>query len=326
MNILVTGGAGYVGSQTVHATAVAGHTPIIYDNLSTGTLCAVGQHRLIRADLADAAATRRAINENCIHAIFHFAAHCYVRESVDHPRAYFQNNVVNTLQLLDVMLECGVKFIIYSSSCATYGMPETAFISERHPQRPQSPYGESKLFIERVLGWYGRAYGLRWVALRYFNAAGATENTGECHVPETHLIPLAIEAALTGVPLRIFGANHETEDGSAVRDYVHIADLASAHLSALEYLVRNEESQAFNLGTGQGYSVLNVLKTVEKIANRPVPYQIVERNSAEPARLVADSSAAMRALKWKPQHSSLEEIVKSAWWWHSKMRRKAGAE
>jgi UDP-glucose-4-epimerase GalE len=318
VNILVTGGAGYIGSHTADAIERSGHTPVIYDNLSAGHRWAVGSKTLVEADLADKPSIRRAIEEYHIGAVIHFAAHAYVGESVTNPRKYFQNNVVNTLNLLDVVLDLGVKYIVYSSTCATYGIPEKLPISEEHPQRPVNPYGESKLFVERVLGWYEKAYGLRYVALRYFNAAGASGQLGECHDPETHLIPLAIDAVLTRVPISVFGADYPTEDGTAVRDYIHVDDLASAHIAALEYLIKKGTSRAFNLGTGQGHSVREVLQTVERVSKMAVPYRAADRRPGDPAILVADNKAAIELLGWTPTRSSLREIVESAWLWHSR--------
>jgi UDP-glucose-4-epimerase GalE len=318
VNILVTGGAGYIGSHTAAAIEKSGHTPIIFDNLSAGHRWAVGSKTLVEADLSDRLSIQRAVKQHNIEAVIHFAAHAYVGESVTDPRKYFQNNVVNTLNLLDVMLDLGVKYIVYSSTCATYGVPEKLPISEEHPQRPVNPYGESKLFVERVLDWYGKAYGLRWVALRYFNAAGASGQLGECHDPETHLIPLAIDAALTGVPLSVFGTDYPTEDGTAVRDYIHVNDLASAHIAALEYLIKKGTSRALNLGTGQGHSVREVLQTVEQVSKVAVAYRAADRRPGDPAILVADNRAAIELLGWKPQRSSLREIVESAWLWHTK--------
>jgi UDP-glucose-4-epimerase GalE len=318
VNILVTGGAGYIGSHTADAVKKSGHTAIIYDNLSAGHRWAVGSKTLIEADLADKLSIQRAIEQYRIEAVIHFAANAYVGESVADPRKYFQNNVVHTLNLLGVMLDLGVKYIVYSSTCATYGVPESLPISEEHPQRPVSPYGESKLFIERVLHWYEKAYGLRWVALRYFNAAGASGQLGECHNPETHLIPLAINATLTGVPLSVFGTDYPTEDGTAVRDYIHVDDLASAHIAALEYLIKRGTSRAFNLGTGEGHSVHEVLETVEQVSKIAVPHRATERRAGDPPVLVADSRAAKELLSWTPQRSSLREIVESAWLWHSR--------
>src|SRR5579864_750334 len=316
LNILVTGGAGYIGSHTARLIEKSGHKPIIYDNFSTGHRWAAQSGVLVEADLQDQAAIQRVLKQHEIEAVIHFAADAYVGESVLHPRKYFRNNVVNTLNLLDSMLDASVRFIVYSSTCATYGIPETVPIAEDQPQLPVNPYGESKLFVERVLKSYARAYGLRWVALRYFNAAGAADGLGECHDPETHLIPLTIQAALTGIPVEIFGADYPTKDGTAVRDYIHVDDLARAHLSALEYLVREGESRAFNLGTGQGYSVREVLQMVEQVSHTVVPNRISERRSGDPAALVADNRAARELLGWVPQRSSLQEIIASAWAWH----------
>jgi len=321
VNILVTGGAGYIGSHTADAIEKSGHAAIIYDNLSAGHRWAVGSKTLIGADLADKLSIQRAIEQYHIEAIIHFAAHAYVGESVVDPRKYFRNNAVNTLNLLDVMLDLGVKYIVYSSTCATYGIPQSLPISEEHPQRPVNPYGESKLFVERVLHWYEKAYGLRWVALRYFNAAGASGQLGECHDPETHLIPLAIDAALTGVPLSVFGTDYPTEDGTAVRDYIHVDDLASAHIAALGYLTKKGTSRALNLGTGQGHSVREVLEMVEQVSKIAVPHQAAERRPGDPSVLVADNCAAIELLGWMPKRSSLREIVESAWLWHSRTHR-----
>lgn len=321
MNILVTGGAGYIGSHAAATIEESGHAAIIYDNLSAGHRWAVGSKTLIEADLADKLSIRLAIEQYVVEAVIHFAAHTYVGESVADPRKYFQNNVVNTLNLLGVMLGLGVKYVVYSSTCATYGIPESLPISEEHPQRPVNPYGESKLFIERALHWYEKAYGLRWVALRYFNAAGASGQLGECHDPETHLIPLAISAALTGVPLSVFGTDYPTEDGTAVRDYIHVDDLAAAHLLALDYLLKQGTSRAFNLGTGQGHSVREVLEMVEQVSKIAVPHRAAERRPGDPPVLVADSRVAKELLSWTPQRSSLREIVESAWLWHSRTHK-----
>ncbi len=324
MNILVTGGAGYIGSHTADAMEKSGHTAIIFDNLSAGYKWAVGSKTLVEADLANKLSIQRAVEQHNVEAVIHFAAHAYVGESVTEPRKYFENNAVNSLNLLNVMLDCGVKYIVYSSTCATYGFPERLPISEEHPQRPVNPYGESKLFIERVLHWYEKAYGLQWVALRYFNAAGAFGQLGECHDPETHLIPLAIEAALTGVPVSVFGMDYPTEDGTAVRDYIHVEDLADAHLLALGYLLKRGTSRAFNLGTGQGNSVRQVLDMVEDASKAVVPYRAAARRPGDPAILVADNRAAIELLGWKPQRSSLREIVESAWLWHARSAKLKG--
>jgi len=321
VKILVTGGAGYIGSHTAATIEKSEHIPIIFDNLSAGHRWAVGSKTLVEADLADKLSIQRALKQHTIEAVIHFAAHTYVGESVKDPRKYFQNNAVNTLNLLDVMLDFGVKYMVYSSTCATYGIPEKLPIPEEHSQHPVNPYGESKLFIERVLQWYERAYALRYVALRYFNAAGASGQIGECHDPETHLIPLAIDAVLTGVPLSVFGTDYPTEDGTAVRDYIHVDDLASAHLSALQYLLKEGVSRAFNLGTGKGHSVREVIEIVERVGKKPVPYRAANRRPGDPPVLVADSRAAKQLLNWTPQRSSLREIVESAWLWHSRTHK-----
>jgi UDP-glucose-4-epimerase GalE len=296
----------------------SGHTPIIIDNFSTGHRWAVGSRTLVEADLADEDLVRQALDKYRIDAVIHFAASAYVGESVKEPRKYFQNNVVNTLKLLDAMIDAGTKYIVYSSTCATYGLPQKLPIAEDQPQRPVNPYGESKLFVERMLHWYQTAYDLKWVALRYFNAAGASDHHGECHQPETHLIPLAIQAALTGSTLSIFGTDYPTEDGTAVRDYVHVDDLASAHLSAMEYLVKEGSSRAFNLGSGQGNSIRQVVRMVEQVSGRKVPCREAQRRPGDPPVLVAETRAAGEILGWKPQKSSLQQIVESAWRWHSR--------
>lgn len=323
MKILVTGGAGYIGSHTAAQVEQSGHTPVILDNLSTGHRWAVGSRTFIEGDLGDDIVVREVLEKHGIEAVIHFAAFAYVGESVADPRKYFHNNVVNTLKLLDAMVDCGVKHIVHSSTCATYGIPDKVPISEEHAQRPVNPYGESKLFVERMLHWYGRAYGLRWVALRYFNAAGASDAHGECHDPETHLVPLAIQAALSGVPMQVFGTDYPTEDGTAVRDYIHVDDLAVAHLQALEYLKKSGASRAFNLGTGRGHSVRQVLDMVEEVSEIAVPYHAAPRRAGDPPVLVADNRAAQEALGWTPKASSLRQIVESAWKWQTRARAAA---
>lgn len=318
MKILVTGGAGYIGSHTASVVEKSGHTPVILDNLSTGHRWAVGAKPFVEADLGDEIHVRQVLEQHRIEAVIHFAASAYVGESVADPRKYFRNNVVNTLKLLDAMIDSGVKDIVYSSTCATYGIPDSVPIPEEQPQRPVNPYGEGKLFVERILRWYEGAYGLRWIALRYFNAAGAAGDHGECHDPETHLVPLAIQAALTGIPMQVFGADYPTADGTAIRDYIHIDDLASAHLLALEYLRKHAASRAFNLGTGQGCSVRQVLDMVQEVSGVAVPYCAAPRRAGDPPVLVADNRSARELLGWTPKSSSLRQIVESAWQWHSK--------
>jgi len=264
--ILVTGGAGYIGSHTAKALARAGFTPIVLDNLSEGHRGAVRWGPLIVGDLGDTDLVRTLLAEERIDAVIHFAANAYVGESMTEPARYFHNNVTNSLGLLDAMLEAGVQHIVFSSTCATYGTPLRLPIDEDHPQAPISPYGESKLFVERVLRSYARAYDLRWVALRYFNAAGADPEgeIGEVHDPETHLIPLAIDAAVDrNSDLSIYGHDYETPDGTAIRDFIHVADLASGHVQALKYLLAGGPSLAVNLGTGSGHSVDEVVTMIE---------------------------------------------------------------
>jgi UDP-glucose-4-epimerase GalE len=319
MRVLVTGGAGYIGSHTAKALATAGHEPLVLDNLTTGHRWAVKWGRLLEWDLADTEMLPQLLEKEGVEAVLHFAANLLVGESMQEPKKYFWNNVVNTLRLLDATLEAGVKRIVFSSSAAVYGNPQTVPIPEDHPKLPTSPYGETKLAMERALQWYGNAYGLKWVALRYFNAAGADHDgeLGENHDPETHLIPLAIKAALRQrSPVEIFGTDYPTPDGTAIRDYIHVADLGDAHVRALDYLSAGGESRALNLGTGQGYSVREVINTVGKLS--PVPYREGPRRAGDPPVLVADASKAAEALGWKPQHSRLDAIVQDAWNWHSK--------
>jgi UDP-glucose-4-epimerase GalE len=319
-NVLVTGGAGYIGSHTAMTLAAHGFRPVVLDNLSTGHEWAVKWGPLVRGNIADEKLVKETIDRYRIDGVIHFAANAYVGESIQHPDKYFQNNVVNTLSLLKAVLDSGVPNLVFSSSCTTYGTPEAIPIDEAHPQAPVNPYGESKLFIERALGWYERAYGLRFVCLRYFNAAGADPGgqLGECHDPETHLIPLAIEAALgQGPPLKIFGTDYDTHDGTAVRDYVHVCDLAEAHAGALKYLAEGGRPDAFNLGTGTGCSVRDVIKSVEKVSGRCVPAENQTRRSGDLPVLIARADKARRVLGWHPGFTNIDEIVETAWRWHS---------
>lgn len=319
-NILVTGGAGYIGSHACKALALAGYRPVVFDNLSRGHAWAVQWGPFVRGDLADRAAIRDAIKQHNIDAVIHFAAYAYVGESMVDPKTYFSNNVTNTLNLMDVMHECGVKHIVFSSTCATYGVTDGQPISECHPQAPVNPYGESKLFLERALKWYGEGYGLNWVALRYFNAAGADPECeiGEAHEPETHLIPLVIQAALRQrTNVHIFGTDYPTADGTAIRDYIHVSDLADAHVRALQYSLNGSDSQAFNLGTGTGHSVSQIIRTVEKVAGRAVPAIVAPRRAGDPPILVANPSLGNRVLGWKATRSDLDTLVTTAFRWHT---------
>lgn len=323
MQILVTGGAGYIGSHTAKELAKAGHEPVVLDNLHKGHRWAVRWGPLVEMDLADREGLAEVFRKYRIGAVVHFAALADVGESMRAPAEYFRNNVVNTLNLLDAMRAGGIRRMVFSSTCATYGNPEHTPIAENHPQRPVNPYGESKLMVERMLHWHGEAYGLGWTALRYFNAAGADPEgeIGEIHDPETHLIPRAIAAAYGDVEeLQLFGTDYETPDGTAVRDYIHVADLAAAHVQALERLARGASSIALNLGTGQGHSVSEVIGKVEQIGRRKVPVRNSPRRAGDPPVLVADASRAAGELGWKPQYSSLEKVIDTAWQWYSRFR------
>jgi UDP-arabinose 4-epimerase len=321
MAVLVTGGAGYIGSHTAKALSKAGFEPVVLDNLSRGYRDAVRWGPFLKADVEDKAALRRAFREYSIDAVLHFAAFAYVGESMRDPGRYFQNNVTGTLNLLEAMREEGVTKIVFSSTCATYGDPQQIPISETCPQKPVNPYGESKLMVERLLYWYSGIHGFATVALRYFNAAGAdTEGElGEHHEPETHLIPLALAAASGSIGgLDIYGSDYPTPDGTAVRDYLHVDDLAEAHVAALRYLQAGGASDAFNLGTGAGHSVRNVVKMVEQVTRQKVPVRECPRRSGDPASLIAEASKAAGVLGWRPQCSSLEEMIRTAWEWSSK--------
>jgi UDP-glucose-4-epimerase GalE len=276
-------------------------------------------------DLKDAERLPLLMKQERIEAVMHFAASLLVGESVELPRKYYWNNIVNTLHLLDAMQDAGVKIIVFSSSAATYGNPQQVPIPEDHPKDPVNPYGETKLAMERALQWYGNAYNLKWMALRYFNAAGADKEgeLGECHDPEAHIIPLTIKAARgERSHVEIYGTDYPTPDGTALRDYIHVTDLGDAHVRALEHLAGGGQSRALNLGTGHGYSVREVINAVGKISPRPVPFREGPRRAGDPPVLVADASNAAKILGWRPQHSELESIIRDAWNWHSKGDRK----
>ena len=322
MQILVTGGAGYIGSHTAKQLALAGHDPVVLDNLLHGHRWAVRWGPLVEMDLSDRTGLEAVFQKYRIGAVIHFAALTDVGESMHEPAVYFRNNMVNTLNLLDAMRAAGVGRIVFSSTCATYGDPQQMPMTEDHPQRPVNPYGESKLMVERLLAWYGRAYGLAWTALRYFNAAGADAEgeIGEVHDPETHLIPRAIAAARGDLPeLQLFGTDYPTPDGSAVRDYIHVTDLASAHLKALARLDNGGASGAYNLGTGRGNSVREIIGAVEQAGRCKVPVKESPRRAGDAPMLVADASRAGRELAWVPEYS-LEKIVETAWRWYTHFR------
>lgn len=320
MIVLVIGGAGYIGSHTARALKRAGHEVIIFDNLSTGYEMLASGFELIRGDMLDSSALAAALAR--ADAIMHFAAHAYVGESVTNPRKYFRNNVEGGLSLLNAALEAGVKKIVYSSTCAVYGDPPKVPIEENTPRQPVNPYGVSKLFFEQALESYDRAYGFRYASLRYFNAAGADESgeIGELHDPETHLIPLALSAAAgTGPELQIFGSDYPTPDGTCIRDYIHVNDLASAHVKALDHLASGKESFAANLGTGTGESIRQVIAKVEKVTGRNVPHKFVARRPGDPPALVANPAKAQKLLQWKATRG-LDEIVSTAWKWAEHQR------
>ena len=331
MAVLVTGGAGYIGSHAARALRRSGYEVIVYDNLSTGFRRLAQGFELVEGDIADDSKTRPVLAR--VDAVMHFAAHAYVGESVENPRKYFQNNFVGALNLLNSALDAGIRRFVFSSTCAVYGLPEQIPIAEQTPREPVSPYGASKLAFENALQAYDRAYGLRSVRLRYFNAAGADESgeTGELHDPETHLIPLALGACTDkGRELQIYGTDYPTPDGTCVRDYIHVNDLADAHVRALQYLERNDErndgdSLALNLGTGRGYSVLEVIQAAENATGRPVRRKIGPRRPGDPPVLVADPSKAQRVLGWTAKRN-LADIVSSAWTWMQKTSSSTSSE
>jgi UDP-arabinose 4-epimerase len=319
MKVLVTGGAGYIGSHACKALARGGHHPIAYDNLSRGHRELVRWGPLEIGDLADGARLRDVLARYRPDAVMHFAAFAHVEESIKSPGIYYRNNVLGSLSLLEAMREEGPNLIVFSSSCATYGLPVRMPIDEDHPQNPINPYGAGKLMAERMLQDFGAAYGLRWMSLRYFNAAGADPEgeTGEAHAPETHAIPLAIFAALGRIPaFRLYGTDYQTPDGSPVRDYIHVTDLASAHLACLLRLSSGGRSMAVNLGTGSGTSVLEIVKAVERVSERPIPIMNCQRRPGDPHVLVADGHRARAVLGWQPSYLSIDDIVATAWNWH----------
>lgn len=323
MRILVTGGAGYIGSHTAMVLAAAGHEPVVFDDMSQGHDWAVKWGPLERGSLSDPARLAQVFAAHPIDAVVHFAASALVGESMTNPAKYFRNNTVATLNLLDAMRDAGVSTLVFSSTCATYGDPVRVPIDEAHPQVPVNPYGESKLMIEKIMRWYGEAYGLRWMALRYFNAAGADPEgrIGEDHDPESHLIPLVIGAAQGArPPVKIFGTDYPTADGTAIRDYIHVLDLADAHLRALDRLRSGTSSQAINLGTGRGHSVREVVDTIARVAGKPVPVVESPRRPGDPPELVAAPERARDVLGWTCRYAELETIVRHAWTWHEKHR------
>lgn len=316
--VLVTGGAGYVGAQCCKAFAAAGWRVVVYDNLSRGHASAVQWGPLIEGDISDAAALDHAFAEVRPDLVAHFAAFAYVEESVRQPDLYYRNNTLGSLTLIDRMRAAGVRKMIFSSTCATYGVPQIVPIDEDHPQAPINPYGWSKLFVERMLVDHAAAYGLDSVALRYFNAAGCDGEglIGECHYPETHVIPLAIEGALQGGrPFTVFGTDFDTRDGSAVRDYVHVEDLARAHVLAADWIDGQSGFHAFNLGTGRGTTVLEIAHAVARACGSDRAIETGPRRAGDPPVLIADPAKAFRVLGWKAECSDIETIVETALAW-----------
>ena len=318
MRILVTGGAGYIGSHAVRLFLARGHDVWVYDNLVFGHRAAVPAERLTVADLAEPQRLDHVLVERRIEAVVHFAAFAFVGESVQQPAKYYQNNLVNALNLLEAVRRHKVGRFVFSSTCATYGLPEKVPITEDTPQRPINPYGQTKLAFERALADYAAAYGLGYAALRYFNAAGASPagDIGEDHEPETHLIPLALQA-IQGVrpPLTVFGTDYPTPDGTCVRDYVHVDDLAEAHLLALEKIEAGQ-GLCLNLGTGRGHSVREVVRACEEVTGKPVPLREGPRRAGDPPALVAAAGRANEVLGWRPRYTDLRQTVETAWNWH----------
>ena len=319
MAILVTGGAGYIGSVTTELLRARGEEVVVLDNLSRGHRGAVAPEvPFYEGNIGDAELVKRIVGEHAVDACVHFAAFAYVGESVTEPALYYENNVVQGVRLLDALVQSGARRVVFSSTCATYGEPQRIPIDEDHPQRPTNPYGWSKLFVERIMTDYDRAYDLKFVALRYFNASGATPGRGEHHEPETHLIPLVLRAAQGGIPaVTVFGGDYPTPDGTCVRDYIHVADLGEAHALALDYLRSGGASTAINLGNGQGYSVLEVIEAARRVTNREIQMEVQGRRAGDPSHLVADAQRAREVLGWRPRIPEIAAIIGSAWEWHS---------
>ena len=318
--ILVTGGAGYIGSHTVRELRERGMDVVVYDNLSTGHVEAIGDTPFVKGDLFDVELLRKTFKDYKVDSVIHFAAYSLVGESMTNPAKYYHNNVAGTLSLLDAMIMEDVKYLVFSSSAATYGDCGDGLITEESPQNPTSVYGQTKLMMEQFMQDYDKAYGMKYVALRYFNAAGAhiSGEIGEAHNPESHLIPLILQ-----VPngkreqINIFGDDYPTHDGTCIRDYIHVTDLADAHIKALEYLKNGGKSTHYNLGNGNGFSVKEVIDMVEKVVGKHVKRCIADRRAGDPASLVASSEKIQRELGWKPRFANLEDIVATAWKWHS---------
>ena len=321
--ILITGGAGYIGSHVNKELSKKGYETLIYDSLVYGHRELVKWGRLVVADLGDTERLNLVFKEYPIEAVMHFAAYTYVGESMEDPQKYYLNNVKNTLNLLQAMLDNGVEYIVFSSSCATYGLPKHTPIIEEHPQKPINPYGRSKLMVEEILRDYSKAYGLKYVSLRYFNAAGADPEceTGEWHEPETHLIPRVLDVALGNrEAVEIYGTDYPTPDGTCIRDFIHVSDLAVAHVLALEYLKGGGVSEVFNLGNERGFSVKEVINTAELITGKKLKTVEKERRPGDPPVLVSSSEKIKKVLGWNPKYHELSYIIQTAWEWHRKLK------
>lgn len=322
--ILIVGGAGYIGSHVNKALTEAGYETLVLDNLSYGHEEAVKWGTFCKCDLKDIEELDEVFEKYDITAVMHFSSFIEVGESVQNPEKYYTNNVVNTMNLLKVMLKHDVKKFIFSSTCATYGVPQKIPLVEDHPQNPINPYGWTKLMVERILKDYDTAYGLKSVILRYFNASGADKSgeIGEAHNPESHLIPLILDAAIgKRDDIKIFGTDYDTPDGTCIRDYIHVTDLADAHVLSLQYLEDDNDSNEFNLGNGQGFSVREVIDSVKKVTGRDFKVVETERREGDPAILIGSSKKAKDTLKWDPQYVEIDKIVESAWNWHKKLNK-----
>ncbi|ACV64971.1 UDP-glucose 4-epimerase [Desulfofarcimen acetoxidans DSM 771] len=321
MNILVCGGAGYIGSHVVRQLQKKGYEVLVLDNLINGHLSAVDGVPFVKADITDKQALQEVFSRNSIDAVMHFAAFSIVGESMSKPGLYYRNNVLGTLNLLEAMRENKVSKLIFSSTAAVYGEPEEIPICEEHRTKPTNPYGATKLAVEEMLNWFNHAYGLNYVSLRYFNAAGADESgdIGEDHNPETHLIPLVLKTALGVLPeIKIFGTDYPTPDGTCLRDYIHVNDLADAHIMGLQSLSGGGQSTIFNLGNGNGFSVKEIIETARKVTGKPIQAVETDRRTGDPAVLVASSEKIKQELGWQPRYGDIEQIISSAWRWHQR--------
>ena len=324
MKVLVTGGAGYIGSHAVKVLLKKGYDVVVVDNLETGHKEAVdSKAKLYIGDIADEKLMDKVFKENDIVGVIHFAAYSLVGESMTNPHKYYENNVSKTNHLLEAMVQHNVKNLVFSSTAATYGEPERVPILETDPQIPTNVYGQTKLSMEQMIAWYGKIHGLKHVALRYFNVAGAIEDgsIGEAHNPETHLIPIILQVAnAKREKLSVFGDDYPTKDGTCIRDYIHVLDLCDAHVLALEYLINGNPSDVFNLGSGEGFSVLEMVNAARKVTSHPIPIQISARRAGDPAVLIASSSKAKSVLGWKPIRENIEVMIKDAWTWELNKR------